>query len=468
MPELTASGVQALPRSRAWIRRCVGLLFGPPLPGRVPAPVLDAIRRTQDASEIIVSLVQAAAIVTFAVLYTLAPKAFPADVPFEPVPFALAVYAAFTGLRLWLAVQRRLGPGFLTASVLVDVTVLYLTIWSFHLQYQQPPALYLKAPTLMYVFILIALRTLRFEPRYITLAGIAGAAGWLVLLGYALFDRESAGITRSFADYATSYRILLGAEFDRIVSILMVTAVLALSVHRARKLLVQAALEHRTARELSRFFSPEVAGRIADTDLPPEPGQAELRDAAILFVDLRGFTQLTESLAPRQVMRLLSEYQALVVAAVHGCGGSIDKFTGDGVLASFGATRPTPTYARQALLAVEEILGRWREWRAVRRRAGEDVPGIGMAVTVGRVMFGTVGDRERLEYTVIGEPVNRAAKLEKHCKVEGVEALATRGTLALAEAQGYAGMRHWRPLAARRIEGLPEPVDLVACGQGTG
>ncbi len=450
-----------LPRARDWYRRCHELVFGPPLPDHVPAPVLDAIRRAQDASEIIVGLVQIAAILTFAILYALAPKAFPPHVPFEPVPVALAAYTVFTGIRFWLALRRRLGPGFLAASVVVDVGVLMLTIWSFHIQYDQPPALYLKAPTLMYVFILIALRALRFEPRWILLCGGCGAFGWLLLLGYALAEQGTDAITRNFVDYAASWRILMGAEFDKIVSILMVTAILALSVHRARKLLVQAAIEQRTARELSRFFAPEVAGRIADTDLPLEPGQAELREAAILFADLRGFTRLAERLPPAEVMRLLSEYQGFVVAAVHGCGGSIDKFTGDGVLASFGAARPSPMYARQALLAVEEILARWRSWRDGRRRAGLDAPDIGLAVAVGRVMFGTVGDRERLEYTVIGEPVNLAAKLEKHCKVEKVEALATRETLDLAEAQGYAGGRHWRALPARRVEGVRQPVDLV-------
>lgn len=449
-------------RLRDWCGRCHALVFGPPLPDQVPAAVADAIRRTQDVSEIIVGLVQIAAVLTFAILYALAPKAFPPHVPFEPVPVALAVYAVFTGIRFWLALKRRLSEGFLAVSVVVDVGVLMLTIWSFHLQYQQPPALYLKAPTLMYVFILIALRMLRFEPRWILLCGGCGACGWLLLLAYALAEQGSGAITHHFVDYATSYRILLGAEFDKIVSILMVTAILALAVLRARKLLVQATIEQRTVRELSRFFAPEVAGRIAGADLPLAPGQAELREAAILFADLRGFTQIAERLPPAEVMRLLTEYQAFVIEAVHGCGGSIDKFTGDGVLASFGAIQPSPVYARAAMLAVEEILARSRSWCAERRRAGLEAPGVGLGVAIGRVMCGTVGDRDRLEFTVIGEPVNLAAKLEKHCKVEQVEALATCDTLIAAEAQGYAGGRHWRQLSARRVEGLDEPIDLVA------
>ena len=137
----------------------------------------------QEASEILVTLLQMLAIVTFAILYALTPKAFPPGVPFEPVPVALAVYAVFTLIRLWLAWRRRLTGWFLALSVVVDIAMLMVTIWSFHLQYQAPAALYLKAPTLMYAFILIALRTLRFEPGLRDLAGVTAALGWLVLVG---------------------------------------------------------------------------------------------------------------------------------------------------------------------------------------------------------------------------------------------------------------------------------------------
>jgi hypothetical protein len=141
-------------------------VFGPPLPARLPERVQTTIRQEQDQTEILVSLLQLLAVASFAALYTLTPKAFdPQMVPFEPVPVTLAVYTGFTLVRLWLAWQRRLQAWFLALSVVVDISVLMVTIWSFHLQYQEPPPLYLKAPTILYAFILIALRTLRFESR---------------------------------------------------------------------------------------------------------------------------------------------------------------------------------------------------------------------------------------------------------------------------------------------------------------
>src|SRR3954452_24146874 len=216
-----------------------------PAAQRLPERVEAAVRREQAQGEVIVTLIQALAIVLFGVLYTLTPKAFPPNVPFEPVPLALAVYALFTAARLALALRGRLREWFLALSVVADVALLMVTIWSFHLQYGAPPAIYLKAPTLLYVFILIALRTLRFEPGYVLLCGAAAALGWLLLVAYALLDDPRVMVTPDFAVYAMSYSVLVGAEVDKLVSIVVVTLILALALHRARGLLGRALREQQ-------------------------------------------------------------------------------------------------------------------------------------------------------------------------------------------------------------------------------
>jgi adenylate cyclase len=165
--------------------RMLVFLFGVQRSGAIPARVQRVISSQQAASEIIVGLMQCGAIVFFATVYAVTPKAFPPSVAFEPIPWTLGIYALFTALRLVLAWREQLTRGLVALSVVVDITVLMITIWSFHLQYQAPPALYLKAPTMMYVFVLIALRTLRFEPAYVVLAGASAALGWLILFLYA-------------------------------------------------------------------------------------------------------------------------------------------------------------------------------------------------------------------------------------------------------------------------------------------
>jgi adenylate cyclase len=444
------------------LRRWAQFVVGPPTPPRIPERVQRALAQEQEASEILVSLIQLTAIGLFALVYTIAPKAFPPEVPFEPVPWTLGAYTVFTLLRLWLAWRRRLPAWFLALSVIVDITVLMVTIWSFHLQYQEPAPIYLKATTLMYVFILIALRTLRFEPGLVLLAGTTGAIGWLVVVAYAVLADGGAAITRSFATYAMSYEVLLGAEVDKVLSILIVTAILALALLRARKLLIRATTEQLAASELSRFFAPEVAGRIRAMEATIEPGQAEARDAAILMIDLRGFTLLSHRLEPRAVMELLSAYQSLMVAAIDRHGGSVDKFMGDGILASFGATRPSASYAADGLRALESLIEAGRRWVLEREAAGLPAPAIGAALATGQVMFGAIGDHSRLEYTVIGDPVNLAAKLEKHTKVEDVAALCTAEACRLAQQQGYAAVARLEQRDARTVAGIDRPLDLVA------
>lgn len=442
------------------LRACLRFVVGTTGTGPMPTRVAEAIRAQDARSEVLICLMQISAIVTFAILYALTPKAFPPDVPFEPVPWTLGLYALFTLVRLRLALRRKLDRWFLRLSVVVDIVVLMLTIWSFHLQYDAPAAIYLKAPTLMYVFILIALRALRLEAELVLLTGIAAAIGWLCLVGYA-FAGEEARITRSYVDYVTSAAILLGAEFDKMISILMVTAVLALALHRARCLLVAAVAEEQAASELARYFAPEVARQIRATDgLGADEGA--MRDAAILITDLRGFTAATANLPPAAVIALIADYHALIVPLIQRHGGSIDKYLGDGILASFGAVAASDCYAADALRAAEAIVRAGRTWTAARVAIGAAAPEIVVAIATGSVLFGPIGHHSRREYTIIGEPVNLVAKLEKHTRAEAAPGLTTATTIELAHGQGFAPAGQLSRRGARAVPGLAAPVDLVA------
>ncbi|MPZ32802.1 MAG: adenylate/guanylate cyclase domain-containing protein [Rhodospirillales bacterium] len=439
-------------------------VFGGQVEATLSERVRHRIEQQQAASEIIVGWIQAGAIVFFAVVYAISPKAFPPGTRFEPVPWTLAIYAAFTAVRIILAYRGRLNNSLVAISTVVDIAVLMITIWTFHLQYQAPPALYLKAPTLMYVFILIALRTLRFEPRYVLIAGGCGAAGWLTLF---IFAAAGSGgtmplFTHSYIDYVTSYKILRGAEIDKILSILMVTAILALALVRARKLLVNSVAEAAAATDLARFFAPEIATRLRRIEVDPIAGQGVRREAGILSVDMRGFTGLSHGMSPTELIAFLGEYQSQLVPVIQRHHGSIDKYLGDGILASFGAVAPNANYAADLCRAMEQLMVTTQSWRLERQERGLPAPLIGMAGATGEVVFGTVGHETRLEYTVIGEVVNLAAKLEKFTKREGVPTLLTRRSYVLAVAQGYQpeGTIEERP--GRSIEGVADPVDLVS------
>jgi adenylate cyclase len=430
----------------------------------LPERVREAIRLQQERSEILIAWVQLAIVGLVATVYettSMPGGVVQYDFSFETQVFA--AYAAFCIVRLVLAYRRLLRPWMLYVSVVADMVLLMGLIFSFPLKYAQPAAFYLKVPTLLYVFLFIALRALRFEVRFVLFTGFMAIMGWIALVLYVLSGKGGPEDVRTddFVEYMTSNLLLLHAETDKIIAILLTTVVLALAIARARHLLERAVTEGAAARDLSRFFDPGVADRIRSAHISIRAGEGELRDTTILAVDLRGFTQLSTELAPADVMKVLQDYQARICPLIVGNGGSIDKFLGDGILASFGAVTPSATSAADALGAADAVIEAADLWAEERRAAGLAPLAIGLALAAGRVVFGAVGDGERLEFTVIGDAVNFTAKLEKHNKEEQTRALTDSKTYALAERQGYTPPTVRERRLGRRVGGVPELVDIV-------
>lgn len=428
-----------------------------------PGRVVRAIHDQQDSSERFVGWFQLTVVIVFGLLYSVASKPHETYSTFTLVPWFLGVYLLLTVTRIILAYRGRMSVSILYTSVVVDMGLLLGMIWIFHIQYKQPPSFYLKSPTLLYVFIFIALRTLRFEARYVIAAGLVAAAGWLALAVYAV--QASGGMlhtrTRDYVEYLTSNQILLGAEFDKIITILTVTAILAVAINRARGLLVESVAESVAARDLSRFFSPEIARKITAAEQEITAGQGQVREAAILMVDIRGFTRLASTIKPDDLMAILAQYQSRMVPIIQNHGGTIDKFMGDGIMATFGAAATSTTYAADCLRAVDDIIREARDWNHELESGNRQPLRIGAAVATGEIVFGAVGDATRMEYTVIGDAVNLSAKLEKHTKSEGVQAICTEEAYKIAEKQDYRPSGKRIHLNARHIEGVVEPVDIV-------
>lgn len=427
----------------------------PPTP---PERVVRAIREAEGVSEIVVAWVQLAGVVFFFVLYVASLAAFDVmRMSLEPVPVALVLYGAFVTWRLNRAYARDLSPRMLSISAAVDVIVLMLLIWSFTLQYGAPAALYLKGPTLCYAFILIALRALRFDAGHVLLTGGFAILGWFALV---LIAAHGAPVTNDYPTYMTSLSVLWGAEAEKIVALLGVALVLALAVSRARTLLTRTAVEETAARDLSRFLDASAARRVRSSSAELQAGDGELKPATIMFLDLRGFSVASASLPPKDVIALLYEYQSRFVPLIEAAGGSVDKFLGDGILVSFGTGERTGSEAADAFGAVPALINVSNQWADERRRAGLPKLGVAIAITHGDVVHGVIGFDDRLEFTVIGDAVNLAAKLEKHAKIEHCSVIATRVAVEHARSQG-ASVPFVRESKKAHVDGAAEPVDLV-------
>lgn len=434
--------------------KLLDFVFGVRAEGHVPQRVRQSIDQQQVQSEILIGWVQLALVLFFIVLYTVTPKTSDGT-PFSPVPFVLATYLWFTVIRLSLARSGMLPRWFVLASVVGDIGLLMVLIWSFHLQYQQPPPFYLKAPTLLYVFIFIALRTLRFDPVYVLFAGFAAALGWISLVAYAIAGMSGTSvITRDYVLYLTSNSVLIGAEVDKIISIMLVSIVLAVALVRARRLLIRAVADATAAEDLSRFLPPEVANQIITAETAIQPGDAQLKAASILFCDIEGFSTISERVSPDTLMQMLNEYFAVVSEVVDRHYGVITQFQGDAMLISFNTVKPDPDHAANALrtaVGIQQVLDG-------RLFGGEHPFRTRCGVNSGELVFGAVGTGSRMLFTVYGDEVNIAARLEQLNKTYGTYILATEQTVRAAGDEFSC-----QAIGSISVRGRMEPVTAYVC-----
>ena len=419
----------------------------------LPERLRKSIQDQQERSEILISTIQLVIVSIFGLLYAIAPKTFSQDADFAPVPWVLAIYLGFSLIRLRLAVKRKLPDWMLYLSSVADIVLLLGLIWSFHLQYEQPPSFYLKSPTLLYLFIFISIRALHFDPRFVISTGVSAALGWAMMVAYVMFnDPANNMITRDYVEYMTSNSVLIGAEFDKIVSILMVTGVLALALLRARSLLIESVIEGSAARDLSRFVPEEVAQKVIQSEEGAITGKGELSECTILFTDIEGFTAISETLAPEQLIEALNQYFSLVADPITKYGGVISQFQGDAILATFNLPKPDSDHASNAVRAALEIQSvlegvEFGDGIAFNTRVG---------INTGPVVGGLVGSGDRVGYTVHGENVNLTARLEQLNKDYGTRIIVADSTLARIPE----GTFDFGDLGEVSVRGLNRPIRI--------
>ena len=173
----------------------------------------------------------------------------------------------------------------------------------------------------------------------------------------------------------------------------------------------------------------------------------EVRGVSVLFVDIVGSTELAATRPPAEVVALLNRFFGVVVSVVDDHGGAVNKFEGDGALAVFGAPVELDDHPGAALRAAREM----------RRRLAEEVPecAAGIGVSTGEVVAGNVGEERRFEYTVIGDPVNEAARLCEQAQTLDERLLVSMTTVDDAV---DSERQHWEPAEAIVLRGRPEPT----------
>ncbi|MDO4543579.1 MAG: adenylate/guanylate cyclase domain-containing protein [Clostridia bacterium] len=254
-----------------------------------------------------------------------------------------------------------------------------------------PANLLLYSAAVALVFLACFLVIGRLKPLFAVLLCVVGIAADLVL-GRLLYD---GGTVVSIIELPILLLLLLGYR--------LISGYLSERLKR-----------HRVVQAFKKYVAPQVVEQLSKKDDFSIVLGGENREIAVLFVDIRGFTPLSESLQPEQVVEILNEYLSLTTNAIFKNGGTLDKFIGDATMAVFNAPFDLDDYVYRAVCTALDIASGSKELEdRLQERFGRKVS-FGIGVNCGNAVVGNIGCDFRMDYTAIGDTVNTAARLESN------------------------------------------------------
>lgn len=209
--------------------------------------------------------------------------------------------------------------------------------------------------------------------------------------------------------------------------------------------------EKRLKSTMSRYMDPGIADRLVAAGAELLGGQAVT--ATVLFSDIRSFTTHSEALGPQGTVAMLNEYFTLMVDIIQREGGMLDKFIGDAMMAGFGVPVPHDDDGDRAVRAAISMITELKRWNAQRASEGRAAIDIGIGLNTDTIVSGNIGSKKRMDYTMIGDGVNLASRLESACKQYGAHILASEFTV-----RQLRGTYRTREVDLLLVKGKTKPV----------
>ena len=292
-----------------------------------------------------------------------------------------------------------------------------------------PTAFQYKFGGFSYFYVLLAAATMAYSWRTIIAFGIWTMGLWLVaLIMVVLLGTEIPALSEKVAIALVGYEGMLDfvdpndprvpARIQEIVIFLIVAGILALNGQRTGRLLIRQADVARERANLARHFPPSIVDQMAERNQPL--GTVRSQVVVVMFVDIVGFTAVAERKSPDEVVALLREFHHRMEGAVFDHHGTLDKFLGDGLMATFGNPDQGANDASNALRCGRAMLAKIDLWNRERENAGEEPIKVSVGIHHGMVVLGDIGSERRLEYAVLGDTVNVACRLEELTRSLGV------------------------------------------------
>ena len=398
--------------------------------------------------------------------------------PFERSGLYLAAIAAFAllGAPPYLLVRYGIGGAWVTAVfLLLDAGILsYILIvpppfavegWT--------PQLNLRVPNILYLGVFLVGMALSYSPALVIWTGVASIAAWsagflwVVSLPGSISHTSEEMLDRGLSSEAVISRFLdrdavsLTTLYNQVAFLALVTVLLALTVWRSRRLVRRQVAAEAQRSALSRYFSPNIIDELSsNAEALDRPA---IQPAAVLFADMVGFTAISERLSPDALVSLLSEFHGRLARIAFAHDGTVDKYIGDAIMVHFGTPRTQENDPVRALSCAADMVIEIERWNIEREKVGEAPIGIGIGVHYGEVLVGNIGDVRRLEYTVLGDTVNVASRLERLTRETGAALVVSDDLVRAVQKCGIepttlvAGLHRDQ---TRTVRGRHEPVAI--------
>jgi adenylate cyclase len=316
----------------------------------------------------------------------------------------------------------------------------------------------LRGQEFLYVLLLLAEAALTYSPLAVLWTGAAIVVIWSIGVQTIFALPDTLTFARLTENGPVSNDAALRAFFSptfvgltswhtQLVATALFTAIIAIAVWRSRRMLLAQVEAEMVRRDLARYVSPDLVDALI-ARAPQGFGEPSVRTVAVLYADIVGFTGVTERMPPQATFALLRSFRERSCRVVFEHGGTLDKYLGDGFMATFGGIETQENAAERALSCAFELRREFARWDAKRRSRGAVAIEVSIGVHCGPVVAGNLGAQDRSEFTVVGDVVNVASRLEGATRQFGAAIIASDNCVSAA---GSA----WRESFDREMELQP-------------
>jgi adenylate cyclase len=338
-------------------------------------------------------------------------------------------------------------------------------------EHDLPVAMQYRFDNFLYFFVILAAGTLAYSWRTVIAIGTWTAGIWTFGLVTAwLYSEPVAGLSEAafqafghnelLIEFLDPNSFVFRQRIQEVLVFVLVAIIMGLSMRRSNVLLMNNAGLERERANLSRYFSPNVVDELSQNDEPLK--QIRSQNVGVLFIDIVGFTRLADALDPRDVIELLRGFHARMEQEVFRHHGTLDKYLGDGLMATFGTPVAGDRDATNTLACALAMTETLELWNAERRRQGNPELKAGIGIHYGEAVLGDIG-ANRLEFAVIGTPVNVAARLEALTRDYGARIVISDRLLQQAQAENGRALpvsNDLRKRSRQEIRGIANPMDI--------